>query len=71
MSEERSIDPLEQVIEERKVLCSVVSKIVSIIIYRLKPLDGLGEGEIVGFQCHSISPNCESRCTYKYFMEDF
>ncbi|MDR3542536.1 MAG: hypothetical protein P4L69_16480 [Desulfosporosinus sp.] len=71
MTEERSGDRSDQVIEERKVLCSVVSKIVSIIIYRLKPVDELGEGEIVGFHCHSSSSNCESRCTYKYFMEDF
>jgi len=62
---------LEQIAEERKVLCSVVSKIVSIIIYRLKPIDGLGEGEIVGFHCHSVSVNCESRCTYRFFMEDY
>lgn len=62
---------MEQIAEERKVLCSVVSKIVSIIIYRLKPIDGLGEGEIVGFYCHSVNVNCESRCTYRFFMEDY
>lgn len=62
---------MEQIIEERKELCSVVSKIVSIKIYRLKPVDGRGEGEIVGFHCHNSSASCESRCAYKFFMEDF
>jgi len=69
--EEGCGDSLEQIVEERKVLCSVVSKIVSIIIYRLKPVDCNGEGEISGFHCHSSSVSCESRCTYKLLMEDY
>ena len=64
-------DQLEQISEERRESCSVVSKVVRIIIYRVKPVDGLGEGEIVGFQCNNSSVQCINRCYYKYFVDDF
>ncbi|MDP4126930.1 MAG: hypothetical protein Q8912_08310 [Bacillota bacterium] len=61
----------ERIIEERKEICSVVSKMVSLEIYRLKPLEGQGEGEIVGFNCHNSTQQCESRCTYRLLLEDY
>jgi hypothetical protein len=62
---------LERIMEERRESCAVVSKIVRIIIYRLKPVDGLGEGEIVGFECHNSSVQCINRCSYKYLVDDY
>ena len=61
-----------KIVEERKELCSVASKIVSIKIIRQKETqDVLEEGEIIGFECAESSPNCESKCTYKMLLEDF
>jgi len=54
-----------ETIEERRELCSVASKIVSLKIVRTK------EGVIIGFDCASSSPTCESRCTYRMLIEDF
>jgi len=62
---------LERFSEERRESCSVVSKIVRIIIYRVKRADGLGEGEIVGFQCHNSTEQCINRCSYKYLVDDY
>ena len=61
----------EKVIEKRKELCSVVTKMVSLEIYRLKPLVGQGEGEIIGFNCHNSTQQCESRCSYRFLLEDY
>jgi hypothetical protein len=61
----------EKVIEKRKELCSVVSKMVSLEIQRLKPLVGQGEGEIVGFNCHNSTQQCESRCSYRLLLDDY
>ena len=62
---------MEKIIEERKEVCSVVAKMVSLEIHRLKPLVGQGEGEIVGFNCHNSTHQCESRCTYRFLLEDY
>ncbi len=62
---------MEQIVEERHEICSTVSKIVSIKIFRRRPKGSNEIGEVVGFQCESSSSNCESRCTYKMMMEDF
>ncbi|AFM41474.1 hypothetical protein Desaci_2531 [Desulfosporosinus acidiphilus SJ4] len=62
---------MEKIVEERQEICSTVSKIVSLKIFRQKPKEITEIGEIVGFQCESSSSNCESRCTYKMMMEDF
>ena len=62
---------MEQIVEERQEICSTVSKMVSLKIFRQRPKGSNDIGEIVGFQCESSSPNCESRCTYKMMMEDF
>jgi hypothetical protein len=62
---------LEQIVEKRREICSTVSKIVSIKIFRQRPKESKTIGEIVGFQCENSSPNCESRCTYKMMIEDF
>lgn len=62
---------MEQIIEERQEICSTVSKIVSLMIFRQRPKGSNEVGEIVGFQCESSSAKCESRCTYKMMMEDF
>ena len=62
---------LEQIVEERQEICSTASKIVSIKIFRQRPKESKEIGEIVGFNCNSSGPNCESRCTYKMLMEDF
>jgi hypothetical protein len=62
---------MEYYIEERKEVCSVASKLVSLKIYRLPSLDQKGEGEIVDFHCNQSSTSCESRCTYKLLLNDF
>jgi hypothetical protein len=62
---------LERISEERRESCAVVSKLVRIIIYRIKPVDGLGDGEIVGFECNNSSVQCHNRCSYRYFMDDY
>jgi hypothetical protein len=62
---------LEEIVEERQEICSTVSKIVSIKIFRQRPKESKEIGEIVGFLCQSNSSNCESRCTYKMMIEDF
>lgn len=59
-------------VEERTELCSVASKIISFKIIRRKSKKAtLEEGEIVGFDCASSSPTCESKCTYKMLLDDF
>jgi len=61
-----------EIVEDRKELCSVASKIVSVKIVRLKKTqDALEEGEIIRFDCAESSPTCESKCTYKMLLEDF
>lgn len=61
-----------EIVEERKEQCSVASKIVSVKIVRRKTNQGYsGDGEIIGFDCSDISPNSESRCTYRMLMDDF
>jgi len=62
----------EMVIEERQETCSTVSKIVKMKILRRKIVGALlQEGEIVGFDCASSSSSCESKCSYKLFMDDY
>ena len=62
----------EIVIEERQESCSTVSKVVKIKILRRR-IDGsqLQVGEIIGFECASVSSSCESKCSYKLLMEDY
>jgi hypothetical protein len=63
------VDSVE-IVEEKKELCSIASKIVSVRIVRqiVKPTE---EGRITGFSCADSSSTCESRCTYKMILEDF
>jgi len=63
---------LEQNVEERQEICSIVSKIIKIKIFR-RVIEGasLQEGEIVGFDCASSSSNCESRCHYRLLIDDY
>lgn len=58
-------------IEERKEVCSVATKLVSIKIYRLPSSEDNSLGEIADFECSYSSSNCETRCTYKMLLNDF
>lgn len=63
---------LIQVVEERNELCSIASKVVSLKLIRQKRQDCYSsDGEIIGFECSSSSPTCESKCTYKMLVEDY
>lgn len=62
----------EQIVEERQEMCSVVSKIVRIKIFRRKVDDALQQdGEIIGFECASKVSNCEKKCSYMLILDDF
>lgn len=58
------------IVEERREVCSVVSKLVSLKIFRRREEHSKADGEIIGFDCADSSPNCESRCTYRMLLED-
>ena len=61
----------EIVVEERQESCSTVCKIVKVKIFRRRIVGALQAGEIVGFDCASLSPSCESKCSYKLLMDDY
>jgi len=62
----------EIVVEVRHETCSTVSKIVKIKIMR-KIIDDapLQAGDILGFSCASSGSFCESKCSYKFLMDDY
>jgi len=64
--------PLEEiVVEERQETCSTVSKIVKVRILRRRIVGTPQAGEIVGFDCASLSSSCEAKCSYKRLMDDY